>query len=223
MKLISTQVALFSTSLISRPDLVMNKVNDKLGNILDGMPTILNLPPDVPAEIPLAQIQSNNGLYHLNVSRSRVDFILNEVYDVEAKPVDTFKKFKVSIDKYYKSILDSIEVNRIGIIFTLFEPDEQNIKTIYDKYIAKEYPSGATEAMIRTNVQNVSKGYIFNNIHTIQAADLHINNSVYRGILIQIDTNNVVEEKKVLNSEDISNAISIAGRSISNKEVRELI
>ena len=65
MKLISIQIALFSAEQVFRPDLLMNAINEKLGNILDDMPTILNIPVDVPADIPIVQAKSQNKIYAL--------------------------------------------------------------------------------------------------------------------------------------------------------------
>ena len=43
MKLLSAQLGIFSEDSISRPDLLFSEVNEKLGGIVDDMPTILNL------------------------------------------------------------------------------------------------------------------------------------------------------------------------------------
>lgn len=77
MKLISMQVALFTIDLISRPDLLFNNINGRLGNIFDSMPMILDLPLDVPAEIPVVQAKSSNDVFAMNVSRKRIDLFIN--------------------------------------------------------------------------------------------------------------------------------------------------
>lgn len=53
MKLISCQVTLFAMDKIKRPDLLLNEINVKLSNLFDDMPMILNLPEDIPDEIPV--------------------------------------------------------------------------------------------------------------------------------------------------------------------------
>lgn len=90
MKLLSIQVALFLLNQISRPDLLMNTINEKIGNILDEMPNILNIPIDVPVDVPIAQVKSSDKVFGLNVSRNRVDLFINPNYSREDSILDVF-------------------------------------------------------------------------------------------------------------------------------------
>ena len=58
--------------------------------IFDSMPTILNLPPEVPAEIPLAQIRSKDNVYALNISRSRIDLIISPAFHEDKTPQEEY-------------------------------------------------------------------------------------------------------------------------------------
>lgn len=86
MKLLSAQLGIFSEDSISRPDLLFSEVNEKLGGIVDDMPTILNLPPDLPADIPVVQAKSSDGRININVSRSRIDLIVHFIFESNAFP-----------------------------------------------------------------------------------------------------------------------------------------
>ena len=70
MKLLSVQMAIFSEESISRPDLLFNEVNEKLGGLINDMPTILNLPPDIPAEIPGSHAASRKHYYTVLLDRT---------------------------------------------------------------------------------------------------------------------------------------------------------
>ena len=179
MKLISMQIALFAQDLISRPDLLMNEINEKLGNIFDAMPTILNLPADVPAEIPLAQIRSKNNVYALNISRTRIDLIISPIFSEEKTPQEMYKQFKPTVDKYYKTAMKSVPLNRIGIIYTLFEPSESNVQAIFEKYLKEEYRIDSTEVTVRTNNQTLNQGVVYNNIRNVQTAVVHMPRTDY--------------------------------------------
>ena len=117
MKLLSVQMAIFSEESISRPDLLFNEVNEKLGGLINDMPTILNLPPDIPAEIPVVQAKSTDGWINLNVSRSRIDLIANFIYESEQSPLEALNSQKETIQKFYKSVLNSITANRTGCLW----------------------------------------------------------------------------------------------------------
>ena len=160
MKLLSVQMAIFSEESISRPDLLFNEVNEKLGGLINDMPTILNLPPDIPAEIPVVQAKSTDGWINLNVSRSRIDLIANFIYESEQSPLEALNSQKETIQKFYKSVLNSITANRTGFILTLFEPSTNNVKSVFEKYFSEKYTSKFVEASTRVNKQNMRKSVV---------------------------------------------------------------
>lgn len=223
MKLISMQVALFAQDLVPRPDLLMNEINGKLGNVLDAMPTILNLPSDVPPEIPLAQIHSKDNVFALNISRGRIDLVISPSFQENMSPQDMFKRFKPTIDKYYKTAMQSVPINRIGIIFTLFEPSNSNVRTVFEKYLTERYRPENMEVMIRTNTQTLNQGIVYNNIRNVQAAVVHVGNQEHTGVIIQLDTNNVPSREAVLSTEMVASVISQAAAKLKPNAIKELI
>lgn len=223
MKLVSMQIALFARDLIGRPDLLMNEINNKLGNIFDSMPTILNLPPEVPAEIPLAQIRSKDNVYALNISRSRIDLVISPVFHEDKTPQEEYKQYKPLVDKYYKTAMKSVALNRVGIIYTLFEPAESNVQVIYDKYLKEQYRSDIMEVTIHTNSQVMNQGVVYNNIRNVQAGIIHVGQEEHKGVVIQLDTNNVPSKEVILPAEAIANILSHAAAKLKPKAVKELI
>ena len=99
-------MALFTGNLISRPDLAMININNAMENVFDAMPNIINLPLNAPPDIPVAQTKSSDEVYALNVSRNRIDLMISPQYETQENPFDEIKKFKASIDKYYKAVLN---------------------------------------------------------------------------------------------------------------------
>ena len=223
MKLINLQVALFTTDLISRPDLLFNTINDKLGSIFDSMPMILNLPLDVPSEIPLVQAKSSDDIFAMNVSRKRVDLFVNFKYENTYKYVDFEKKYSGIIEKYWRNVAKSYRLSRIGIVETLFMENNDNIKAIYSKYLKGEMLPGTIEVTFRTNNQSLIRNIACNNIFEIQAATLNIGNKSVNGVLVKMDTNNTVEDNSVLSPEIISEIIKCALNKIKNNNIKGII
>lgn len=223
MKLINLQVALFTTDLISRPDLLFNNINDKLGGIFDSMPMILNLPLDVPAEIPVVQAKSSNDIFAMNVSRKRVDLFINPKNEDTYKYIDFEKKYGGIIEKYWRNIAKSYELCRIGIVATLFMEHNDNINAIYSKYLKGEMRPGTIEVTLRTNYQSLIRNIVCNNIFEVQAATLNIGDNAAKGVLVKMDTNNTVEHNSTLPPETISEIIKCALNKIKNNSIKGII
>lgn len=223
MKLLSMQFALFTSEKIERPDLLKDEINDKIGKKLNGMPTILDLPQDIPPEIPVVQIKSSDNIFALNVSRSRVDFFINPPYGSGNLPHDTFKEYRTVIDKYFKVVYNSTKVNRVGVIFTLFEPEQENVSKIFETFLVEKYLSSNNEVSIRTNCQRLNKGIVYNNVRTIEAAEIHVDGCKQKGVIIQFDTNNVPLENDTLTVENMSDIVEFAIGNIKTKVLKELI
>lgn len=223
MKLLSIQMPIFSEETISRPDLLFNEVNEKMGGIVNGMPTILNLPPEAPVEIPVVQAKSTNGLINVNVSRSRIDLIINYVFESELSPLDALNSRKDLIQKYYKGVLNTITSNRVGFILTMFEPQPNNVKAVFEKYFAEKYNAKFVEASMRVNKQNMRKSVIYNHLRSVEAATITVGTEDTPGVLFQYDINNALEQGKKISEDVASYVISQGTACLSPESVKEMI
>lgn len=226
MKLISTQIALFTKDLIERPDLVMNNINEGLNGIMDSMPNIQNLPIDL-LDIPLAQINSKDNKFALNVARNRVDLFVNSDFHDDKTPNESFKLNEDIIKKYCKTVKNNNDILRVGVIFTLFKLTAENIQEIYQKYIKIPYCVNDTEIGIRSNKQTLIKKRVYNNILNVNAGNLHIKNDdssteEYKGIIFQLDFNNAPNDD-ILTIEEIYEILSNAMSKLTPKALKELI
>ncbi len=226
MKLISTQIALFTKDLIERPDLVMNNINEGLNGIMDSMPNIQNLPIDL-LDIPLAQINSKDNKFALNVARNRVDLFVNSDFHDDKTPNESFKLNEDIIKKYCKTVKNNNDILRVGVIFTLFKLTAENVQEIYQKYIKIPYCVNDTEIGIRSNKQTLIKKKVYNNILNVNAGNLHINNDNgsaedYKGVIFQLDFNNNPNDD-VLTIEEIYDILSNAMSKLTPKALKELI
>ena len=223
MKLLSLQMAIFAEDTITRPDTLFNEVNENMGGIVDDMPTILNLPPELPAELPIVQAKSTDGRLKINVSRSRIDLIIQFSFESEQSPLDTFNSQKNLIQKFYKGVLNAITVIRTGLIMTMFNPQTNNVKAIFEKYFAEKYVTKFVEASMRTNKQNMRRSVVYNNIRSVEAGTIAVGPENVSGVLFQYDINNVLEQGKRINEDVISYILSQGAACLSPDSVKEMI
>ena len=224
MKLYYIQIALFARDEIQRPDLLLNKADEKLGKIFDAPPQIMmNYALMVPNDVPIAHIQSRNNIYTLNIARNRADLIITPNFEENSSPMDSYKNNKQIIEKYCRAILEELVVIRMGVIITLFEPSSNGVKAIYDKYFTEEYCAGCIEANYKINKQTQDKGIVYNHVKTVNAATLHVGVDDHQGVIIQLDTNTAIDPKIVFTSELITNLLNLAIGKIKPSALKELI
>lgn len=228
MKLISIQIALFASNLISRPDKLKDAIEQKMGGkLFDTIPLILNLPSDAPAELPIVQAKSTNGRYSFNLSRKRIDFSIAPDFDTNDDPYAAYTVYKSTIEKYSKAALSEIDCNRIGIVLTLFEETPDNISAIFQKYIKTPFNANYAEANVRFNYMKKAKGLTLNNIRVIESGNLHIDRNGIgedrKGVVVQIDTNNVPGMQVKLTTDNISTVIAAAIKNLEPEEIKEMI
>jgi hypothetical protein len=223
MKLLSVQMAIFSESTIERPDLLFNEVNEKLGGLVDDMPTILNLPRDIPIEVPVVQARSIDGLTNINVSRSRIDLIINYVFEDNRSPIEALNSRKDIVQKFYKGVLKAITANRTGFIITTFEPQANNVKSVFERYFSEKYTSKFIEASMRVNKQSMRKSVVYNNICSVDASTITVGEDNVPGVLFQFDINNVLVQGKRITEDTASYVVSRGTDCLSPESVKEMI
>ena len=103
MKCVSLQVALFWKERLERPDTFANRINERLDNIFDAMPQIINLPADVPVDIPVVQMTSTTKSIQLNVSRNRCDLLINPNLMMQNSLGGAIQSFNDFVIKYISS------------------------------------------------------------------------------------------------------------------------
>jgi hypothetical protein len=67
---------------------IASKINEAVNNLFDGDPTILDLPPEAPLEIPRIQLKDSKPVYSLNFCANRIDFFYNDPGKPEKKLSD---------------------------------------------------------------------------------------------------------------------------------------
>lgn len=207
IKLIQMQLALFFKDLELRPDRLGSKVDSSL-DIFDMMPTNIPVPPDAPSEMPVTIMSSSNGKFNCNISRSRLNFIINfgNSDDALTPQVESFFSYVKTLSDV---VLDEKEVIRFGIVAQYFLKDKYAVKRIDKKYFRDDF-SNYEELNVRFNKRSEINGLTMNDVVDIGKAISKINGIEHPGVLIQRDVNNIpVSGLDKTDIEELTNEIKI--------------
>ena len=84
---------------------IASKINEAVNNLFDGDPTMLDLPPEAPLEIPRIQLKDNKPVYSLNFCSNRIDFFYND----PGKPKKKLSDLKDEYLNYFFKIVDLVK------------------------------------------------------------------------------------------------------------------
>lgn len=210
-QVIKLQLALFFESYQMRPDNLMHSINSDMGNLFDAMPQIIPMPEDAPLDIPRVQLRSENNRYNCNIAPSRVDFIINGNGNNESSWVQLTNDFLAKLRLFVRSVNSKAGSIRFGLIGNFFVPDNANSASITRKYLKVDLNS-AEEINLRFNKRNSSHGLNLNNITSINTAIAEINNVPNKGVFIELDINNVPDNRRL----DIENLIELVSKQLPN-------
>ena len=149
MQELNLQFAIFFKDRIKRPDELWYSFSDKIKDIVTDVPTIIPVPEEAPAEIPIVQTKSEDGHYNINISRGRADFII-KLLDSEM-PI-TIEKRRELFELFLEEICIKNEISRVGIIENVVLGEVfPGAKKINEKYF-KGTQSDAIELSFRKNI-----------------------------------------------------------------------
>lgn len=220
-RIISLQFAYFLRDIVSRPDLEFSTLNSEMLNIFDAMPQMIPVPRELPPEVPVMVLSSERKEYTCNISRSRIDFILQRIND-EKSNLDLLKDFNSKVAGMTRAITSKQEVNRFGMVARYFHQDNTAARTLRNKFFSNAV-DGAEELSLRFNKVSESFGYRINDIHEINAADAVTDGKVEKGIFIQRDINNQPIQGKHLDYETLLKISQKYAPRISENEIEALI
>ncbi|TVP12190.1 hypothetical protein [Shewanella sp. KCT] len=220
-RIISLQFAYFLRDIVSRPDLEFSTLNSEMLNIFDAMPQMIPVPRELPVELPVMILSSERKEYTCNISRSRIDFILQRTND-EKSNIDLLKDFNSKVAGLTKAITSKQEVIRFGMVARYFHQDNTAVRTLRNKFFSGA-ADGAEELSLRFNKISESFGYKINDIHEINAAEAVTDGRVEKGIFIQRDINNTPIQGKHLDFETLLKISQKYAPRISESEIEALI
>lgn len=215
---ISTQIALFFETAISRPDTFYNTINSDIGEIIDSMPQTLPLPPEAPAEIPRVIGNSSFGQYNLNVSINRVDLIRN--YSPGEDVIHATNDFKRICNNLIISAMQLQKIIRVGVVgnFYISNPCPQKI---IGKLYLNEKNQNSDEISLRINKKDKFNNIDINNVVNINQGNVAAPDYNGEAVIIQLDYN--TEPKgKPLDQESVISVFKEKSSAYSYKHVMEI-
>lgn len=220
-RIITLQFALFLRDIVARPDIEFGSLNEDMLNIFDAMPQMIPVPRELPPEVPEVILTSEEKEYTCNISRSRIDFVLQRTND-EKSNSDLLKDFNAKVAGLVKSVLSKQEVIRFGLVSRYFHQDNTALQTLRKKFFTSAV-DGAEELSLRFNKVTESYGYKVNDIHEISAAEAITNGKSEKGILIQRDINNIPLPGKHLDYDTLLKLSKKYASKIAENEIEALI
>ena len=222
---VNLQVAVFFNNIVSRPDQLGNRMNAQMGNLFGAIPNTINLPPDVPDEIPLMQMSSTTSGNRLNVSRGRID-LFTSADPLEQVNLNRFIEMQEALVFSYFQALQNEKVvcNRLGLILTAFEESASAIEEIGKKYLTEISPQ-SSELFLRMNIPYSLGNMGMNNIIEITSGSL--TNDVLgldkTGIIYKRDINNIPVSDVTLTTKRLKEIWKSAQKFFSNKKMAEVV
>lgn len=220
LKLTSLQFALFYRDIISRPDLEFSDLNSKMMNIFNGIPTSMNLPPEIPADIPLITYRSESGDYSCSMARSRIDLHLIKIDEKSNEEI--LVDFNSKVTSLVSYILSKRDIVRFGFICRYFKHSETPINDIKLKYCSSNM-SKVADIGIRFNQTSNFNTWEINDMVEIAAYKMPINGKNEDGVFIQRDINNTPVADQTITENDLKKISAQYSRLLSQKSIEGLI
>lgn len=220
-RLIYLQFAFFLKDITERPDVEFEDLNSELLNIFNGIPTQIPIPRELPTDVPMKTLRSENNEFSCNLARSRVDFIYQRIDDIKSNS-EILNDFNAKVAGLTKYILSKQEVSRFGMVSRYFNQDNTAVHTLKNKYFNSSV-DGACELSFRYNKKTESYGYEINDIIEISSAEMLVNGDSSQGILVQRDINNNPKKVADLKFEELANISKKYASKLSESEIEALI
>lgn len=153
---------------------IASRINEVANNLFDGDPTMLDLPPDAPPEIPRIQLKDSKPIYSLNFSPTRIDFFYNEPGKPE-KNLDSIKDdYLTNFFKIVKLVKDEyrLSIPRIAtVVKATSEIETGSNLLIYENFLGKQPFFKNTYALeIHSLEKTTMNGYDINRWFRIKTA-----------------------------------------------------
>lgn len=225
MQILKFQTAVFFKSPVERPDLLHANMPSDLLNLFDNIPIIHPMPP-VPIGIPNIQdfpvvtLQSSHAGYQGTISKGRADLFYN--YSSNRDYSDLFSEVTHYSELFYQYFYSKQQVNRIGIVISVFIPEENAVKMLSKRYAARELQN-CEELAIRFNKREQTEGIQLNNILNLHSDVVTFGNQPpVPGVIIECDINNI-PQPTILTEMQCKTIFQFATDRYKAEEVKKLI
>ena len=225
MQILRFQTAVFFKSPAERPDLLPANMPPALLSLFDLIPIIPPIPPlpdglpHVP-DFPIVTLQSSQPGYQGTISKNRADLFYN--YSSNKDYPDLLREISDYSELFFQYFCSKQQVNRIGIVVSVFIPEENSVKAISKKYTTRDLQN-CEELAIRFNIREQIEGIQLNNIVNLHSDMVTFGQqSPTPGVIVDCDINNIAKQS-VLSASQCKTIFQFAIERYKAEEVRKLI
>lgn len=177
---------------------IASRINEVVNNLFDGDPTMLDLSPEAPSQIPRIQLKDAKSNYSLNFSPVRIDFFYNE----PGKPTVALDSLKDDYFKYFFAIVDLIKeeyrlsISRVAIVVKALSGVEKGSNSFILETFLKNSPffKDTYSLEIHSLKKMTLDKFAINRWFRIKTARTQEKQDA--GLLAEIDVNTLPEEPK---------------------------
>lgn len=200
-QIVSLQFALFYSEPILKPYPLFGDLGSAMSNIFDSLPQMMDLPPMLPAEVPLITYRSEDGRYVCTISRARIDFHVQRASD-SADNSELVDDFNLKTASFVQHVLKKTGVSRFGLICRYFYPSTDPVGLIAKKYLAIPVDD-LSELSVRFNKVRHYENRTINDLVDISVANASKDGTDHRGVFVQRDINNQPLDGALLTAKEL--------------------
>ena len=187
--------------------------------IINPVPPIPQGIPNVP-DFPVVTLLSSHSGYQGTISKNRADIFYN--YSANRDYSDLLAEISHYSDSFIKYFCSKQQVNRVGVVATVFIPEDNAVKTIGKKYTTRDLLN-SEELAVRFNKREQKSGIQLNNIVSIRSDCVGFEQKLpVPGIIIECDINNIARSTQ-LTEDECKVIYNYAFECYAGEEVKKLI
>jgi len=208
---LSIQTAFFTPGLIFSDKLSLSaQLIKESGNIFDGDPIMLPIPPEAPPEFPRMILKSKDEKYILEIKSSRIDFIVkSDEKDKSQKnyPATLIKDYQNKLQSLSSSIISvfKTKIVRLGFIINIQFKVNDAVEIIKKSYISdSKFTKDAYDlniGFLNKITLNSTNTNIWFRANASRSPDEDKDNKI---LLVMFDTNTVPEKILDLTAQNIT-------------------
>lgn len=222
---LSTQLTLFFSKTIDRPDQLVPELGKKLSDVFDQIPTILPPIQSSNLNIPIVQMGSKDGALVCNISQTRLNIFVNSVgyqnyCDLKEKLLNLTRKISESFQG---------NIKRVGFVTNFFIEEKESEKVIAELVNAgfKSAVGSLTphQANIIYSFVDTIGSFNINNYTAIQKISARHDEESLDGVNIIRDFNTIPtdDHKGVLTPDKLEAFIGAAEGKFNLEEIKRVL
>ena len=225
MQILRFQTAVFFKTPAERPDLLAGNMPQELLKLFDEIPITNPVPtipqgiPNVP-DLPVVTLLSSRPGYQGSISKSRADLFYS--YTGKREYSEILHELSRYSELFIKYFCSKQKVNRVGVVVTVFIPEDNAVKVIAKKYASRDLQS-SEELAVRFNKREQKNGIQLNNIVNVRSDVVGFGEKPpVPGVIVECDINNVAYSTQ-LTDKECAIILDYALERYAMEEVKKLI